>query len=170
MKIWIIIYCIPILVVSTSNQCLAQFQNYEGFVSDVVKTSRDTSKLFYRRGYIPSKIKREIRKITGTSFRIANPDQEFRATDVVTSLKVPHRRLIFLIKKKDRCLIVYERGGYTYSQRAIYYREFEGGLKDISSIRLLGKVRNVAEFIDLIEGGKFQFNYGKKEAYTLFPF
>ena len=63
---------------------------------------------------IPANVKQSFAEITKEpSFALANPGQEYQATDVVNPKKprLPWRRLIFAGRCGDRWFIHYERGG-----------------------------------------------------------
>ncbi len=48
------------------------------------------------------------------SFELANPGQPYQATDVITqNPRLPWRRLILGGSTPDRCIIYYEKGGFT---------------------------------------------------------
>lgn len=63
---------------------------------------------------IPVNIKQSFAEVTREpSFALANPGQEYQATDVVNSMKprLPWRRLIFAGRSGDKWFIHYEKGG-----------------------------------------------------------
>lgn len=63
---------------------------------------------------IPANIKQSFAEITREpSFALANPGQEYQATDVVNPRKprLPWRRLVFAGRCGDKWFIHYERGG-----------------------------------------------------------
>lgn len=63
---------------------------------------------------IPANVKQSFAEITREpSFALANPGQEYQATDVVNPKKprLPWRRLIFAGRCGDKWFIHYERGG-----------------------------------------------------------
>jgi hypothetical protein len=63
---------------------------------------------------IPANVKQSFAEITREpSFALANPGQDYQATDVVNPKKpqLPWRRLIFAGRSGDKWFIHYERGG-----------------------------------------------------------
>src|SRR5437660_5371856 len=51
----------------------------------------------------------------GSRLVIANPGENFEATDLIRDSNVPRRRLVFAGLLNDRCFIHYERGGRGHS-------------------------------------------------------
>ena len=78
---------------------------------------------------IPANIKQSFAEITREpSFALANPGQEYQATDVVNPKKprLPSRRLILAGRCADKWFIHYERGGIGHYY-AIVLLSAEGG-------------------------------------------
>jgi len=78
---------------------------------------------------IPANVKQSFAEITREpSFALANPGQEYQATDVVNPKKprLPWRRLIFAGRCGDKWFIHYERGGIGHSY-AIVLLSDDGG-------------------------------------------
>jgi len=64
---------------------------------------------------LPPAIQVLYKEQNGTRFAIADPGQDFIATDVVTDSSLPWRRLIFAGASNKRCFVYYEQGGFASS-------------------------------------------------------
>jgi len=88
-------------------------------------------------------------------FEMAEPGSEFQATDVVTGLNLPIRRLILAGCSGDHCLIYYEHGGIAHAFAVVLFEtksgvRFEWGgaaprdlvdLAEVQAAILSGKIR-----------------------------
>lgn len=53
---------------------------------------------------------------------IADPDEDFNATDLILNENSPSRRLIFAGKSREFCFIYYEVGGFAYHHAFIMFK------------------------------------------------
>src|ERR1700722_2947026 len=53
---------------------------------------------------------------------MANPGQPFNATDVITDLRIPGRRLIFAGALGDKYFVYYEQGGIAHFYKISFFR------------------------------------------------
>jgi hypothetical protein len=60
---------------------------------------------------LPSSVRRQFQEQGGTRLLIANPGEEFSATDVITNASLPRQRLIFAGSSENATFVFYERGG-----------------------------------------------------------
>jgi hypothetical protein len=72
---------------------------------------------------IPPKVKQAFAEITREhSFALANPEQKYQATDVVSEPGLPFRRLVFAGVKDDEWFIHYERGGRGHGYDVVVFK------------------------------------------------
>lgn len=76
----------------------------------------------YKVENIPSAIKRELHRVYGGRFSMANPSERFQSTDVIEA-KLKERRLVFSAECLGRYILVYEHGGYGYHRHLIFFDE-----------------------------------------------
>jgi hypothetical protein len=111
---------------------------------------------------IPSNLKQSFAEITKEPvFALANPGQEYQATDVVNpkKRKLPSRRLIFAGRYGDKWFIHYERGGIGHYY-AVVLLSADGGNRPQflwGGVGFSG-AQNLAELRRLVAGGKFTEN------------
>jgi hypothetical protein len=97
---------------------------------------------------LPLGVREELQNLFRTpSLDIAEPGDEFQATDVVVNPKLPFRRLVAAGCSSDHCLVYYERGGIAHLWQVVLFHwtpaatRFEwggnapGGLKTIEDVR-----------------------------------
>jgi hypothetical protein len=111
---------------------------------------------------IPSNLKQSFAEITKEPvFALANPGQEYQATDAVNpkKRKLPSRRLIFAGRYGDKWFIHYERGGIGHYY-AVVLLSADGGNRPQflwGGVGFSG-AQNLAELRRLVAGGKFTEN------------
>jgi hypothetical protein len=97
---------------------------------------------------LPLGVRDELQSLFGTpTLDIAEPDDEFQATDVVINPKLPRRRLVAAGCSMSYCLVYYERGGIAHTWHVALFHwtpeatRFEwggtapGGLNTIDGVR-----------------------------------
>jgi hypothetical protein len=92
------------------------------------------------------------------AFLLADPQQPFQATDVVSPAKLPWRRLILGGISSDLCVIYYEKGGFTTSYAAVVIDISETRWPTVvwSGVGGSDVPGNITELIDLITKGGFR--------------
>ena len=60
---------------------------------------------------IPELLKLTLAKLNNGEFKIANPNEQFNATDVIVNDSLPSRQLILVAKRKIDWRIIYTQGG-----------------------------------------------------------
>ncbi|MGO8056313.1 hypothetical protein, partial [Rhizobium leguminosarum] len=65
-----------------------------------------------------------LSKIDNRKFKLANPNQDYNATDV-TYKKLPNKRLVYWARSNEYLIITYEQGGFGSSikTRVIEYKD-----------------------------------------------
>lgn len=61
--------------------------------------------------YLPLGVRQLFTEVGGTRVTMANPGEEFEATDVITDPSLPRKRLIFAGVSGRKCFVHYEQGG-----------------------------------------------------------
>ena len=61
---------------------------------------------------IPELLSLTLKKVLNSSFEIANPNENFNATDVIINDSIPTRQLRLLSRKNNFWRIVYVQGGF----------------------------------------------------------
>ena len=97
---------------------------------------------------LPLGVRASLQMMFGSqTLDIAEPGDEFQATNVVVNPKLPIRRLVAAGCSYDHCLVYYERGGLAHTWRVALFHwtpdatRFEwggtapGGLKTIDDVR-----------------------------------
>lgn len=81
-------------------------------------------------GSIPVSVKRQFASLSADRpFRMAEPGQMFRMTDDGQNAGLPSRRLIFVGRTKESCLLCYVRGGYSVNRKIASFRLTAGKAK-----------------------------------------
>lgn len=76
-------------------------------------------KLYITKKEIPKIVKRTI-KSWGDKFSIANPGQDYQATDIVTGR--PRRQLIAIFKNENYFIMTYNHGGRGHHEHIMYFQ------------------------------------------------
>jgi hypothetical protein len=97
---------------------------------------------------LPAGVRQALADLFGdASLELADPGQRFQATDVMTTPRLPARRLVAAGCSPDHCLVYYERGGFArVHQVALFSRTgtsarfvdggvAAGGLTDLEQVR-----------------------------------
>jgi hypothetical protein len=73
---------------------------------------------------IPGSIKKAFTAAThGAEFAMADPTDEYQATDVIVQPDLPIRRLLFVGHCGNRWIVHYERGGFAHSYDAMIFTD-----------------------------------------------
>jgi len=98
---------------------------------------------------LPLGIRDELGRMFGTgSLDIAEPGAPFQATDVVTTPRLPFRRLSKAWCANDHCFVYYERGGIAHTWHAALFHwspaatKLEGGGMAPAGLTTLDAVRD----------------------------
>lgn len=106
---------------------------------------------------LPLGVRDELQRLFGSrTLDIAEPNTEFRVTDVVRNPTLPIRRLVAAGCSTDHCLVYYERGGVAHTWHVALFHwtpqatRFEWGgiapdklatIDDVRSMVLSGKIK-----------------------------
>ena len=112
-------------------------------------------------------ILRFLNKITKSTFKIANPDQPYNATDEVDE-SLPNRQLRILFKSKYACFIEYAHGGIGFHYHIAWFELKNNKVTDFwicDSFKQLNNIGELKKFINSFErritlknGQKFKTN------------
>jgi hypothetical protein len=79
-------------------------------------------------GEFPDRLKAAFAKITKQNkFSLANPDEDYQATDFVEDPKLPFRRLVIAGKCEEFWFIHYEQGGRGHSNALVLFQDEPSG-------------------------------------------
>ena len=90
------------------------------------------------------------------TFQMADPGQEYRATDYVLKAGLPFRRLIFAGVTHDLCLLHYERGGRGESWDLVLFRLSGGAARLVWHGWAHRIIPNVAELRKDVRSGSVE--------------
>jgi hypothetical protein len=122
----------------------AREQFLEGNFS-VIKDLRD----------LPVPVLRAFTEQGGSRLVMANPGENFRATDVVTDRALPYRRLIFAGVSGDRCFVHYELGGIAHSYLlALFNVPPKGTLKPVWVGYCGGRATKLEDLRSMVANGE----------------
>jgi len=89
------------------------------------------------------------------SGKLAEPDQKWQVTDVVTDASLPWKRLIWAFTNGDYYVVHYERGGRAHSFHILACRLEAGDSKPAFVWRGVGgQLKDFGAFLDAIKNGK----------------
>ena len=73
-------------------------------------------------GQLPQQVKIVFAAIAKQAkFEMANPEDDFQLTDVITQKGLPRRRLIFAEISPHKCIVHYENGGYAHTYYVVVF-------------------------------------------------
>ena len=101
-------------------------KNLDNLISKVDSTELTVHSEF---SSIPSFIKDFLKKLVGTKFRIADPGEDWQATDIVEG-DLPDRQLVYLGIGQDVMLLAYNKGGIGMSERILILHFEKSCIKD----------------------------------------
>ena len=120
-------------------------ENLDNFL---FKIQRDTFKVSYDKKDIPSFIKRQLNCLTH-GFSIANPNQEYQATDVLYR-RLPSRQLIFLATSKDMVVMTYLMGGIAESTHVLFIKSRDKKIVDLWTGLCIRDLKSTSEIFEYI--------------------
>jgi hypothetical protein len=107
------------------NDCISNYLN-----------NFDQYQTYYKKRFIPKVLRKEIENIDSEKFRIANPNQKFRATDVVRNPFLPTRRLKFIAQYGEDYVLFYEHGGRGYHLDGFFVKIVNGKIQNICGVAM----------------------------------
>jgi hypothetical protein len=135
----------PAPSVEFSSHALSQMEKQQ-FLEDDFQIIKDVCAL-------PHAVLQSFTEQGGTRLLMANPGEDYNATDVVLDSSLPWMRLVFAGVYRDRCFVYYEEGGIVVSHNlALYKLRPEGGVEKVSRASC-GRAANLAELRSLVAQG-----------------
>jgi hypothetical protein len=109
---------------------------------------------------MPKSLKDGFVKVTGElTFELADPDKEFQETDVITSRRLPSRRLVLAGSCEDRWFVHYEHGGFGLSYAVLIFRPDSNGILQFEwGGSGFYRAKSIDELRVAISSGKFADN------------
>jgi len=117
----------------------------------------ENTKVYHKKNDIPYYAKKafreNMRKVGRKRFRIVNPGKKYMDSDVLeyNERKRSTRRLNFILKKNDECIICYEKGGYAHYVFVLYIKK--GGA--LISIDETGIIKTYKDSLKKIAEGTY---------------
>lgn len=123
-------------------------------IIDIYSIDKDSLLVSYNKSSIPKSLKKELKK-KFSNFRIANPNCEYRKTDVIRNSSLPNKQLVFLINNGDYYSLVFRLGGRAHSTYFVFSKKESNKVKILGIYSISNKVTTIDEFIKEISIGKF---------------
>jgi hypothetical protein len=104
-----------------------------------------------------------ILALCGGDGKLAEPGQNWNATDAITDPNLPAKRLIWAAVGADYYVVHYERGGIAHSFRILVAKLPKNGAKPTVAWQALAKqLKDYAAFLDALRNAKLddRLNYG----------
>lgn len=102
-----IIIIISLILIGYSSHCQEDLNESDARLIRMVLDSGFTEKRAYK--YVPRHIKSYLKSVNKGKFKITK--RSYNTTDVITSSKLPMRRLLYVGKLKNHYILSYEHGG-----------------------------------------------------------
>ena len=109
--------------------------------------------VYYNKSKIPRVLKKTLGAIFGKKFRIANPNLQYRKTDVA-SLDLPSRQMKFLAVVDNYYLLVFKQGGKAHSTYFVFSEVVNNVVCQINIFYISNNVESVQDLIQAIESDK----------------
>jgi hypothetical protein len=94
---------------------------------------------------LPPPVLRGFTEAGGSRLVIANPGEDFEATDFIYDSSRPRKRLIFAGVSGDRCFVHYEQGGIAHSYVLRLFRVSSNSMKPVWLSFCPGRAANLEE-------------------------
>jgi hypothetical protein len=117
----------------------------DGQFTDVTKTES-----------MPTAVKQAFAKITGEpTFSLANPGQNYQATDVDPDQTLPGRRLVFAGRADNEWFVHYERGGIGHSYYIVVFKVTRSGFEFVWGCVGFHGAKNLDQLRKMVAAGQF---------------
>ncbi|MBT1711687.1 hypothetical protein KK062_25820 [Fulvivirgaceae bacterium PWU5] len=103
---------------------------------------------------MPGVIKTFLGSLDENKFLIANPGEDWQATDVVLGKRLPNRRLLYLGVGQDIALLAYYKGGIGKSERILIFRFTERCVIDFWCGGVLTNLKTKEQIVEYLKGNK----------------
>jgi hypothetical protein len=117
---------------SDTNQHSVRFINKEYIIdSSVIAYNKNLKNLMidfdttailvgFKKELIPNKVFQFLNRDHNNNFYVADPEENWEATDAIGPGKYVNKKLLFVGKWKDKIMIAFQQGGIVLSTRIIY--------------------------------------------------
>jgi hypothetical protein len=103
---------------------------------------------------LPPPIVRGFTETGGSRLVIANPGEDFEATDFIHDSSRPRKRLIFAGVSGGRCFVYYEEGGLGHSYVLHLFRVSSNSMKPVWKSYCPGRAANLEELRSWLANGR----------------
>ncbi len=102
---------------------------------------------------IPSFVKAFLDSLVGKKFRIADPGEEWQATDIVEG-DLPDRQLVYLGVGQEVMLLAYNKGGFGMSERILIVHFEESCIIDFWCGGVMTELRDKDQIVNHLKENK----------------
>ena len=110
--------------------------------------------VYYNKSKIPRVLKKTLGTKFGKKFRIANPNMQYRKTDVTKKRFLPSRQMKFLAVVDNYYLLVFKQGGKAHSTYFVFSEVVNNVVCQINIFYISNNVESVQDLIQAIESDK----------------
>jgi hypothetical protein len=103
---------------------------------------------------LPPPVLRGFTEVGGSRLVIANPGEDFRATDVIYDSSLPSKRLIFAGASGEKCFVYYEQGGIGHSYILHLFHVNSDSMKPVWKGYCPGRPANFEQLRSWLEDGR----------------
>lgn len=108
------------------------------------------NKVYYNRIFIPRIFKKKLREHFHTCFRIANPNRLYRKTDVIRIPFLPNKQMLFLIKNKNKYVLVYHQGGRGHHTKFVFVEIVSSKIVYFKECFVHANIITVSDFLEKV--------------------
>ena len=110
--------------------------------------------VYYKKSKIPRVLRKSLAEEFGGNFRIANPNKQYRKTDVVRNPFLPTRQMVFLITINNYYLFVFKQGGRGHSTYFVFSEVVNNTVSQINMFNVRNSITALPDLIQAIELNK----------------
>lgn len=125
-------------------------KNLDGLISNVETADLTTYSRFKS---VPRFIKRFLDGLVGRTFLIADPGEEWQATDVVLE-DLPDRQLVYLGVGHEIVVLAYNKGGIGMSERVLIFNFQDSCIKDFWCGGVMTELTDKKQIVDHLKENK----------------
>ena len=126
-------------------------KNLDGLISKV-ETADLT--LYSEFESAPGFIKLFLDSLVGTEFRIADPGEDWQATDLILEKALPDRQLVYLGVGQDAMLLTYNKGGIGMSEKILIIHFEKYCIKDFWCGSVLANLTDKNQILNHLKENK----------------
>jgi len=109
--------------------------------------------LIYNVRDLPPPVLRGFTEVGGSRLVIANPGEDFQATDVIYDSSQPRKRLIFAGVSREKCFVYYEQGGIGLSHILSLFQVNSNSMTPVWK-GYCGRAANLDQLRSMLEDGR----------------